>query len=169
MSKSTKYNYAKRLHEKHANIRYYHRDNNTNGLYSSFNSFSSKLILQVFIVFIILVIIDYFLTIYNISKYQQEFNPVVVSIYKNFNYPELFFLIFKIIVIFLNGLVLFLFKKWKNKLGNELTEKISRIYVTLIFIFALGVVLYDFAIIKGIDVSIVNQISTWFFKSLGFI
>jgi len=102
---------------------------------------------KAFIIFSTLVIIDYFLTIYAIRQHFGEFNPLTVSIYKNFQNPEMIFLFFKSAVIALNGLLVYLLlwlKKSKNIFG-----KIALAYALLAALFAFAVVVYDVGIITG--------------------
>jgi hypothetical protein len=150
-------------YRKSKNKRYNNWYSDSHGFNSHINPFSSQLVLCLFVLFTFLIIVDYFLTIYNIAQHTQEFNPVVVFIYDNFEYPELFFLTLKIIVITLTGLLLFGLKMWKNTHN----KKISTFYIFLASFFAFAVVLYDIAIILNIDISFINQISLWFFKTMG--
>lgn len=103
---------------------------------------------KAFIIFSALVILDYFLTIYAIRQHFSEFNPLTVFIYRNFQSPEIIFLFFKIAVIVLNGLLIYLI----NCLGKnvKLFKKVALVYALLAAIFAFAVVVYDVGIITGV-------------------
>lgn len=165
MYKSAKYIYDKNEYGKPKNKQYNSWHNSLNVFNGFVNPFASQLVLYLFIVFVFLLIVDYFLTIFSINQHTQEFNPMVVFIFNNFNYPEIILLFFKVVVITLNGFLLFLLKKWKNKS----TGKLSTFYIILASAFAFGVVIYDIAVIKRLDVSSVNRISMWFFETLGLV
>ncbi len=111
------------------------------------NGFASSGVWKAFIIFSALVILDYFLTVYAIMQHFSEFNPLTVSIYRNFQNPELIFFLFKSFVIGLNGLLVYLMlwlKKSKNIFG-----KIALAYALLVAFFAFAVVVYDIGIITG--------------------
>jgi len=124
---------------------------------------------KVFILFFILIIADYFLTIYAIRQHFSEFNPLTVSIYKNFQNPEMIFLFFKAAVIALNGLLVYLM----IYLGRNvrLFKKIALAYALLAAFFAFAVVIYDVGIITGALAlpEFANSFIFGFFKFFGMI
>ena len=124
---------------------------------------------KAFVIFSALVIIDYFLTIYAIRQHFSEFNPLTVSIYKNFQNPEMIFLFFKAAVIALNGLLVYLM----IYLGRNvrLFKKIALAYALLAAFFAFAVVIYDVGIITGALAlpEFANSFIFGFFKFFGMI
>lgn len=129
------------------------------------NADAGKLSFRIFYAFCAFVVIDYFLTIFNIHSHLNEFNPVVVSIFNNFAFPELVFLLFKISVIALVWILLVLLTKFSKK--KKILGKIALAYITLALVFSIGVVIYDIGIIMGISIPVVNDLAALFFRSLG--
>lgn len=124
---------------------------------------------KAFIVFSALVILDYFLTIYAIRQHFNEFNPLTVSIYRNFQNPELVFFFFKAAVIGLNGLLVYLMLKLKRTI--KIFEKIAPAYIVLAAIFAFAVVVYDIGIISGAFAlpDFANEFIISFFRLFGMV
>ncbi|MFZ3076878.1 MAG: DUF5658 family protein [Candidatus Aenigmatarchaeota archaeon] len=124
---------------------------------------------KAFIIFSALVILDYFLTIYAIRQHFNEFNPLTVFIYKNFQNPEMIFLLFKAAVIGLNGLLIYLLL-WLKKSKN-IFEKIALAYALLAEFFAFAVVVYDIGIITGAFAlpEFANNLIFGFFRFFGMI
>ncbi len=124
---------------------------------------------KAFIIFSAFVILDYFLTIFAIRQHFNEFNPLTVSIYRNFQNPEMIFFLFKAAVIGLNGLLIYLLL-WLKKSIN-LFGKIALAYAMLAAVFAFVVVVYDVGIITGVLAlpEFANSFIFGFFKLFGLI
>jgi len=138
-------------------------------IYNAFNTDAGKLrriTLIVFFLFSMLILADYFLTVFAINQHFNEFNPVTVSIWKNFQNPEIVFLLLKIFVVALNGFVLYLL--WKLSVYRKYLKRITIIYLLLIVFFAFSVVVYDIGVITG-AINIEDTILILFFKTLGMI
>lgn len=124
---------------------------------------------KAFIIFSAFVIFDYFLTIFAIRQHFSEFNPLTVSIYRNFQNPELIFFLFKAVIIGLNGMLIYLLL-WLKKSIN-LFGKIALAYAMLAAVFAFAVVVYDVGIITGAFAlpEFANSFIFGFFKLFGMI
>lgn len=124
---------------------------------------------KAFIIFAAFVILDYFFTIFAIRQHFGEFNPLTVSIYENFQNPEMIFLFFKAAVIALNGLLVYLLL-WLKK-SRKMFGKIALAYALLAAFFAFVVVVYDVGIITGAFVlpEFANNFIFGFFKFFGMI
>lgn len=124
---------------------------------------------KAFIIFSAFVILDYFLTIFAIRQHFSEFNPLTVSIYRNFQNPELVFLFFKAAVIGLNGLLIYIL----SYLGKNviLFKKIVLAYALLAAVFAFAVATYDVGIITGAFAlpEFANGFILGFFKLFGMV
>lgn len=124
---------------------------------------------KAFIIFSSLVILDYFLTVYAIRQHFNEFNPLTVFIFKNFQSPELVFLLFKIFVIGLNWLLIYSIFKLEKTV--KIFGKIVLAYVLLAMVFAFAVVVYDIGIITGAFAlpQELNAFISGFFKFFGLV
>ncbi len=124
---------------------------------------------KAFAIFSLLVIADFFLTIYAIRQHFGEFNPLTVSIYRNFQNPELFFFLFKLAAIGLNGFLICLLLKLKNQ--KKMLGKIALAYALLAAVFAFAVVVYDIGIITGTFAlpEFANEFIFSFFKFFGMV
>lgn len=124
---------------------------------------------KAFIIFSLLVIADYLLTVYAIRQHFSEFNPLTVSIYRNFQNPELVFSLFKLAVIGLNGILIYLLLKLKNQ--KKIFERVALVYIMLAAFFAFVVVVYDVGIISGAFAlpEFANEFIFSFFKLFGMV
>lgn len=131
--------------------------------------FISSNIGKAFLAFSALILADYFLTIYAIRQHFGEFNPLTVFIFKNFQNPEIIFLLFKSAVIGLNGLLVYLMLKLKSQI--KLFGKITLAYTLLAAIFAFAVAVYDIGIITGAFAlpDFANGFILGFFKLFGMV
>lgn len=119
---------------------------------------------KLFVVFSAFIFLDYFLTVYAINAHRNEFNPITVAIFSQ-PYAEANFFLFKLLVLSLNALLLFLLLRLSKKV--KILEKVALAYIVLAVIFSAGVCLYDLGIILGIDIPLVNELAAAFFKTLG--
>ncbi|MBU3957644.1 MAG: hypothetical protein KKB25_01050 [Nanoarchaeota archaeon] len=108
---------------------------------------ASSCVAKAFIIFAALIMLDYILTAFAIRQHFSEFNPLTVSIYRNFQNPEAVFFFFKSAVIGLNGLLVYLMLKLKSSIN--VFGKIALAYIALAAFFAFVVVVYDIGIITG--------------------
>ncbi len=153
---------------KHENQRRNRSGIGINDIDRASNADAGKLkVYRIFAVFSIFIIIDYFITLYAIGQHLYEFNPITVSIFKSWPFPEIVFLGFKLLVISLNFLIIYSALKLSRK--SRIMGIAALYYMYLALIFSVGVVVYDIGILFGIKIPIVNDVASWFFEVLGLI